>query len=141
MQAKIRYIPDDLMSSLNEASATQSGKCFENCVIAVLGMSTTRKLRYILGFVTPPGYSQIPHAWIGQETEHGLVYLDPTLQPSSLLWQRRMSEFKYEELHSFTKEQLLKWIQENYSDRKHTDIGLPEGAIRGPILTAGGELK
>lgn len=141
MGANIRCVPDDMLQSLEKANATRPGKCFDNCVIAVLGLRPSRKLQYVLGFVIPPGYSPVQHAWLGQETQNGFVYLDPTLQSSSQLWRMRKDEFVYIERHSFTKEQLLKWFQTYYRDRKLTDLGIPEGPIRGPMLNATGELE
>lgn len=140
MGTQIQLIPDSLMSTLMEAGATRSGKCFENCVIAVLGLRASRKLKYVLGFVTPPGYSSLSHAWLRQETHGGYVYFDPTHQASSPLWSKRKEEFVYEERCSFTRQQLLKWFQTKYPERQYTELGIPEGSIQGQVISAGGEI-
>lgn len=141
MGLKIQYLPVDLMKCLAEANATQRGKCFENCMIAVLGLADFRKLEYVLGFMIPPGYDPVVHAWLAQERQSTVIYLDPTLQASSPLWRARKDEFIYDERHTFTKEQLLKWLKAKYSDREFNDVGMPDGPIKGPILNAAGELE
>jgi hypothetical protein len=141
MAVGIHNAPADLMQSLREADAVQAGRCFENCLIAVLGLSSTRNLRYTLGFLTPPGYEQVRHAWLLQETLEGPIYLDPTLEVSSPHWQVRKGDFVYESLYTFTKDQLLDWFKNSYPDRPFTELGIPEGAIRGPMLSPSGELE
>lgn len=141
MAKKINLIPDDMLQILTDASATRPGKCFENCVIAVLGLRISRKLLYVLGFVTPPGYSPVPHAWLGQETSSGLVYLDPTLQCSSKLWQERKDDFVYQQRYSFSREELLEWFRTTYPSRALNEIGIPDGLLMGPTLGASGELS
>lgn len=110
-------------------------------MIAVLGLADFRKLEYVLVFVSPPGYDPVVHAWLAHETQSAVIYLDPTLQASSPLWRARKDEFIYDERHTFTKEQLLKWLKAKYSDREFTDVGLPDGPTKGPILNAAGELE
>lgn len=38
MGAKIERISDEMMQALKESGAADPGKCYENCVIAVLGL-------------------------------------------------------------------------------------------------------
>jgi hypothetical protein len=85
MAIDIHRAPDEMMLSLQDANPTLSGKCFETCVIAVLGLRTSWQLQYVLGFVTPPRNGPVAHAWLQQETLDGPIYLDPTLQNASLL--------------------------------------------------------
>jgi hypothetical protein len=141
MAVEIHYAPDDLMQSLREANAAQPGKCFENCVIAVLGLRSSRKLRYALGFLTAPGHAPVAHAWLVQEEQEGVIYLDPTLQAASQLWRERRQEFIYEQRYTFTRAQLLEWFKKNYADRQLNELAIPEGEIRGPILNMSGDLK
>lgn len=141
MGIEIQYLPVDLMQFLTEANATQRAKCFENCMIAVLGLADFRKLEYVLGFITPPGYDPVVHAWLAHETQSAIIYFDPTLQASSPLWKARKDEFIYEERHTFTKEQLQEWLKTKYSDREFDGAGMPDGPIKGPILNAFGELE
>lgn len=129
------------MSGLQRANAPLKGKCFENCLIAVLGLNTESQLHYVLGFVTPPGYDSVPHAWLHLETENGPVYIDPTLQDSSPLWQFRSGEFAYDMRYRMSKAELLLWFRNNYRDRKFSEIGIPEGLARGPIINADGEIE
>jgi hypothetical protein len=96
MNVDIHYAPNDLMQSLGEANAAQPGMCFENCVIAVLGLQISRKLQYALGFLTALGHGPVAHAWLVQETHDGFIYLDPTLQATSTLWRERKDHFIYE---------------------------------------------
>lgn len=140
MGTQIQLVSESVMATLMDAGVTRSGKCFENCVIAVLGLQASPKLQYVLGFVIPPGYSSLAHAWLRQETHDGYVYFDPTLQASSPLWNKRKEEFVYEERYSFTSQQLLKWFQNKYPERKYTELGIPEGSIHGPVISANGEI-
>ena len=55
------------MQYLKEANATERGKIFENCMIEVLGHADFRRLEYVLGFVSPPGYDPVVHAWLAHE--------------------------------------------------------------------------
>jgi hypothetical protein len=141
MRIEVQYLPVDLMQSLTEANATQCAKCFENCMIAVLGLADFRKLEYVLGLMTPPGYDPVVHAWLAHETQSAIIYFDPTLQVSSALWRARKDEFIYVARHSFTRQQLLKWLRTKYTDREFDGIGMPDGPIKGPILNAFGELE
>jgi hypothetical protein len=141
MGIELQYLPVDLMQYLAEANATQRGKCFENCMIAVLGLADFRKLEYVLGFVSPPGYDPVVHAWLALEMQSAVIYFDPTLQASSPLWMARRNEFIYDARHTFTKEQLLNWLKAKYSDREFADGGMPNGPINGPLLNASGELE
>lgn len=129
------------MWDLKKANNSLKGKCFENCVIAVVGLSASFKLHYILGFVTPPGHDAVAHAWLQQDTPEGPVYFDPTLQDASPLWMRRKSEFVYDVRHRLTREDLLKWFRDNYSDRTFSSIGIPEGLARGPIINVAGDIE
>jgi hypothetical protein len=140
MAIDIHRAPDEMMLSLLDANATLAGKCFETCVIAVLGLRASWQLQYVLGFVTPPGHSPVAHAWLQQETLDGPIYLDPTLQNASLLWQKRMAEFAYEKRFCFTREELLEWFRTSYPNRRFNELGIPDGPIRGPIINAAGEL-
>lgn len=141
MAINIKRTSSEMMSDLKRAHAPLSGRCFENCVIAVLGLSRTARLQYVLGFLTPPGYKAVPHAWLIEHSDQGPTYLDPTLQDASLLWQSRSAEFIYDERYRFTKDELLAWFRLNYADRTFDEIGVPEGPIRGPILSAEGHLE
>jgi hypothetical protein len=141
MAIDVQHAPDDLMQTLVEADAVQAGRCFGNCMIAVLGLSDTRNLRYALGFLTPPGYERVRHAWLLQELPAGPIYLDPTLQASSPHWHARKSDFIYEQLYTFTNEQLRSWLRATYPDRTFTSLGVPEGPISAPMISPSGELK
>jgi len=119
-----------------------AGRCFENCVVAVLGLPAALRLQYVLGFVTPPGYKTETHAWLLQEEGASVaVYLDPTLQDDSKLWQLRSRDFIYDERYRLTKDELLAWFRSRYVDRKFSEIGVPEGTIRGPIITEAGAME
>lgn len=141
MIINIKRASPEIMSDLKLAQSPLSGRCFENCVIAVLGLSKTARLHYVLGFVTPPGYKTVPHAWLLEVSDQGPAYLDPTLQDASFLWQSRSGEFIYDECYRFTKDELLAWFRLKYGDRAFDEIGLPEGLIRGPIINAEGLLE
>lgn len=141
MAIGVHQAPDDLMQSLIEADAVQAGRCFGNCMIAVLGLSATRNLRYVLGFLTPPGYERVRHAWLLQEISSGPIYLDPTLQASSPHWQARRRDFNYEQLYTFTNAQLRSWLSATYPDRTFDSLGMPEGPIRAPMINESGELE
>lgn len=140
MAIDICYAPTDLLESLSDANATQPGMCFENCLIAVLGLRT-RNLQYALGFLTPPGYERVRHAWLLAETTSGPVYLDPTLQVSSPHWKVRRQDFIYDRRYTFTRALLLSWFREQYPDRQLTSLGIPEGPLRGPMISSSGELE
>lgn len=141
MAINIKRTSSEMMSDLKRAHTPLSGRCFENCVIAVLGLSRTARLQYVLGFLTPPGYKAVPHAWLIEHSDQGPAYLDPTLQDALLLWQSRSAEFIYDERYRFTKDELLAWFRLNFADRTFDEIGVPEGPIRGPILSAEGHLE
>lgn len=140
MVISIKRASLEIMSDLKRANATLSGHCFENCVIAVLGLSKTERLQYVLGFVTPPGFKAEPHAWLLDIGEQGPAYLDPTLQDASLLWQTRSGEFIYDERYRLTRDELLAWFRSKYAGRVFDDIGVLEGLARGPIINAAGVL-
>jgi hypothetical protein len=137
----VKRTPLEIMADLKRAHSVLSGRCFENCVIAVLGLSRKARLQYILGFVTPPGYKAVPHAWLLDDSDQGPAYLDPTLQDGSQLWQSRSGEFIYDERYRLTKEELLAWFRSKYADRKFDEIGVPKGPVRGPIINAEGGLE
>jgi len=140
MSIGISHTPEDILWDLKRANASLKGKCFENCVIAVVGLPATLRLEYILGFVTPPGYKAIAHAWLCQETPEGTIYLDPTLQDTFPLWLQRKSEFIYDVRYRMTRAELLKWFRDNYSDRTFAESGIPDGLVRGPIINTDGKL-
>lgn len=141
MKHEIQNVPTDLMSLLSDANATQPGKCYENCVIALLGTRSWRQLRYVVGFVTPPGIAPLPHAWLEQETPNGHIYLDPTLQSSSALWNSRKNMFIYNAMYSFDKVELLDWFRLTYTGREFNELGIPEGEIQGPTINSNGVLE
>ncbi|MYM83342.1 hypothetical protein GTP44_15440 [Duganella sp. FT50W] len=141
MTPQIQNVPADLMSILSDANATQHGKCYENCVVAVLGTRISRQLRYVVGFLTPPDHPPFPHAWLEQEMHGGPIYLDPTLQASSALWNSRKNIFMYSARYSFNKDELLKWFRVKYAGREFNELGLPVGDIQGPVLNSKGELE
>jgi len=126
---------------LKRNTPSLAGKCFENCVIAVLALNLKPELHYVLGFVTPPGYGSYAHAWLQQESENGPVYFDPTLEDSSPLWGQRNRDFVYDKRFIFTRTELLEWFKERYPDRQFSDRGVPDGMIRGTIITPEGRLE
>lgn len=140
MTISIRRASIGIMSDLKRANSQLSGRCFENCVIAVLGLSKTARLQYVLGFVTPPGYEAVPHAWLLEDGDLGPAYLDPTLQDASALWQSRCGEFIYDERYRFTRDDLLAWFRSKYAGREFSAIGVPKGLARGPIITVTGAI-
>ncbi|MCU6501979.1 hypothetical protein LPN04_29725 [Rugamonas sp. A1-17] len=141
MSVAVAYASADIMSDLRRTNAPLVGRCFENCVIAVLGLPAELRLQYVLGFMTPPGHKSEAHAWLLQEGLSGPVYLDPTLQDGSKLWQIRSREFIYDERFRMTKTELKAWFRTKYPDRKFDDIGVPEGSVRLPRINAAGDLE
>lgn len=141
MAISIKQASVEIMSDLRRVHSQLSGRCFENCVIAVLGLSKTARLQYVLGFVTPPGYKAEPHAWLLEDGDCGPAYLDPTLQDASPLWQARSGEFIYDERYRLTRDELLAWFRAKYAGRIFDDIGVPEGLARGPIINRAGHLE
>lgn len=141
MTISIKRASGETMSDLKRANSQLSGRCFENCVNAVLGLSKTAPLHYVLGFVTPPGYKAEPHAWLLEDGDLGPAYLDPTLQDASPLWQKRSGEFVYDERYRLTRDELLAWFRSKYVGRTFDDIGVPEGLARGPIINPAGLLE
>lgn len=140
MKIKIGYTPMEIIWDLQKVNAPLKGKCFDNCMLAVLSQPETSKLQYVLGFVTPPGFDSEAHAWLQKDTIDGPVYLDPTLQDASKLWQQRKNEFFYDMRYRMTKEELLRWFRVTYADRTFSENGLPDGLARGPIINADGAL-
>lgn len=142
MNIKVSFAPEDLIAKLKKANPVLTGRCFENCVIAVIGPGTELGLEYVLGFVTPPGYKREPHAWLRQsDIDGGHIFLDPTLQGSSPLWNLRRNDFVYEERFRLNRADLLGWFRATYPDREFDAMGLPLGPIRGPIIDASGNIK
>lgn len=136
----IEQAPEELMFRLKGVNTPLAGRCFENCVIAVLGLSKKTHYQYVLGLLTPPGYGPHPHAWLLDERIGGPVYLDPTLQDGSPLWRTRAKEFIYDERYRFAKDDLAAWFRSKYADREFDDVGVPKGLARGPVITPDGLL-
>lgn len=130
-----------LVRRLKLANPVLAGRCYENCVIAVVGLAEIWTLEYVLGFVKPPGCDTYAHAWLLEQGDNGPVYLDPTLQDSSPLWSSRRSEFVYDERHRFCRDELLSWIRAQNPERKVGELGLPDGPIRGPVISPDGSVE
>jgi len=141
MSLEIRNTPAEMMWFLKDGNTSLQGRCFENCVIAVLGWSEKMNAQYVLGFLTPPSSDTVVHAWIEVQDPEGAYYLDPTLQDSSLLWAHRRNEFVYDKRHILSKADVLDWFRRKYPDRIFSDIGIPEGAIRVPVININGEIE
>ncbi|WP_155744976.1 hypothetical protein [Burkholderia vietnamiensis] len=138
MVVPLELAPHELVRKLKLANPVLSSRCYENCVIAVVGFAEIWRLEYVLGFVKPPGYGTYAHAWLLEQRDDGPVYFDPTLQDSSLLWSQRRTEFVYDERYRFGRDELLSWIRGQNPERTVGKLGLPDGAIRGPIINPDG---
>jgi hypothetical protein len=103
--------PAEMMLVLTDADATLIGNCFENCVIAVLALHASNELKYVLGFLTPPDPKAVAHAWLRHDGDDGPIYLDPTLQATSALWNLKRQEFQYDERFCYTREQLVEYLK------------------------------
>lgn len=141
MDIEIRSTPADQMWFLKGGGMPLQGRCFEICTIAVLGWREKIQAHYVLGFVTPPGCDTVPHAWIEVQDPEGFYYLDPTLQDGSLLWASRRNEFVYDKRHVLSKGDVLDWFREQYPDRIFSDLGVPEGPIRAPVINIDGKME
>lgn len=141
MVISIDIAPDTMICDLKKANADLNGRCFENCTIAVLAFQGKWILEYVVGYLTPPGYASVPHAWLSLHQADGVVFIDPTLQGSSSLWQTCRHEFIYDEHFRFSHEELLHWFRERYPDRNFSDLGIPDGPIRGPIINDSGVIS
>ncbi|USX18418.1 hypothetical protein NHH82_21420 [Oxalobacteraceae bacterium OTU3REALA1] len=140
MNIKIANTPIQMLNVLKESNAELRGKCFDNCLLAVVSLHPSNKLSYILGFLTPPGHASVAHAWLQHDGEDGPIYLDPTLQDSSHLWNISKQDFIYDMRYKFNKEQLLQYLQAKYPNQELGTEGVPKGAILGPTLSDTGEL-
>lgn len=134
-------VPAEMMLVLKDAGATLIGNCFENCVIAVLALHASNELKYFLGFLTPPDRKAVAHAWLRHDGDDGPIYLDPTLQAISTLWNRKRQEFQSDERFCYPKEQLVKYFKAKYPDRKFSESGIPSRRVTGPTITDAGRLQ
>ena len=140
MKIETHYAPGEMMSVLKDADATLVGNCFENCVIAVLALHASNNLEYVLGFLTSPDRKMVAHAWLRYDGGSVPIYLDPTLQATSPLWNRMKQEFLYDERFSYAREQLVQYFKDKYPGRDFSDSGIPSGRVTGPVITDAGKL-
>lgn len=95
---RISRIPDDILWQMRMLFPIKQGECFSNCGVATifaLGDYDYAKkvkdhqilIRYALGFIRPPGYDTVPHAWLVCTQNNKVTFTrDATLQVNSKLW-------------------------------------------------------
>lgn len=130
MNIEIHRAPAEMMWELKRANATLAGNCFDNCIIAVLACHRINGLKFVLGFLTPPGEDVVVHAWLQQDGDNGTIYLDPTLQELSLLWNIRKEEFIYDQRYCYTRDQLIQFFKTKYPFQEFSKMWMSKGPCK-----------
>jgi len=146
-------IPEDIFWYLKRLFTIAQGECFKNSGLATIcapgNYDYSQKIqenkfliRYALGFLTPPGYETVPHAWlVSTKADQATSYWDATLQVNSPLWNMQSRKFKYEVKHILTANELRNWLRDKYPNREFTPDGIPHGNCRFPTINQAGSIE
>lgn len=152
-QMRIARIPEDILWQLKVLFPIKQGECFSNsgvatiCALGDYDYSQKVKnhqllIRYALGFLSPPGYDTVPHAWLVCTKDNKVTFpWDATLQVNSPLWNRQSQDFRYETKHILTADELRNWLRKKYPDREFTTDGIPHGNCSFPIINQTGVIE